>query len=360
MAEETDQRGSGSTNKAYLAGAGIIFAVGLAVIVWMAAEVLLLLVAATLLAVFLRGATVWLSGHTPLSQRWALPVTVLGLTVVAAGVIWILAPQVANQVDRLAETLPPLVREHADALKKYEWGKWLVSEAPASSQLLGSMGRLLERVGLFFSSTIGVIVNFVLILVVGLFLAAEADRYQEGIIVLLPPASRARARDVLTALGFTIRGWLLGQLVSMTFLGVFAYIGLSLLGIPLALTLALLTALLTFIPNLGPILSVIPPALLALTVSPLKALYVLLFYIVLQNVEGNFVTPMVMRTAIRLPPALLIASQLILALLFGFFGLMLAAPLVAVALVLVKLLYLEGVLGERVKLAGYESGSAKT
>ena len=270
-----------------------------------------------------------------------------------------LAPQVANQVDRLANTLPPLVREYADALKKYEWGRWLVSEAPPSSQLLGSMGRLMERVGIFFSSTIGIIVNFVLILVIGLYLAAEAERYLEGIVKLLPARKRERAWEVLTILGFTIRGWLLGQLVSMSFLGVFAFIGLWLLGVPLALTLALFTAILTFIPNLGPFISAIPPALLALTQSPLSSLYVLVFYIALQNIEGNFVTPMVMRTAIKLPPALLITSQLVLALMFGFFGLMLAAPLVAVGLVLVKLLYLEDVLGERVSLAGYASGGLK-
>ncbi len=351
---DRDEASANRNSRIYSVGAGII-GVAFALILWLAAEVLLLLFAAILLAVFLRAASAWLRGHSPLPERWALPVTVVALSVIVAAVVWLLAPQVADQVDRLAETLPPLIREHTESLKKYEWGKWLVSEAPPSSELLGNMGRLIERVGLFFTSTIGVIVNFVLILVIGLYLAAEADRYQEGIVLLLPASKRARAREMLTVLGSTIKGWLLGQCFSMFFLGLSAFIGLSLLGVPLALTLALLTGLLTFIPNLGAFISVIPPALLALTQSPLSALYVLLFYVALQNIEGNFVTPMVMRSVIRLPPALLITSQLILALLFGFFGLMLAAPLVAVGMALLKLLYLEDVLGERVSLPGYSS-----
>jgi predicted PurR-regulated permease PerM len=196
-------------------------------------------------------------------------------------------------------------------------------------------------------------VHLILMLIVGLYLAAEGPLYIGGLVSLFPRAKRARTREVLGVLGVTIRGWLIGQMVSMSFLGLFAFAGLSLLEIPLALTLALLTGLLTFIPNLGPILSVIPPMLLALTQSPIRALYVLLFYIALQSIEGNFVTPMVMRHVIRLPPALLILSQLLLAVLFGFIGLVLAAPMVAVALVLVKLLYLEDILGEHVNIPGY-------
>jgi predicted PurR-regulated permease PerM len=114
----------------------------------------------------------------------------------------------------------------------------------------------------------------------------------------------------------------------------------------MALTLALFTALMTFIPNFGAIVSLIPPIMLALMDSPQKALYVLLFYLLLQVVEGNLVTPMIQRSAVQLPPALLITGQLLLAVLFGFWGLLLAAPIVAVTVVLVKELYLRDVLGD--------------
>ena len=242
-----------------------LLAVLLAIVFWYAADVLLLVFAAVLLAVFLRGISDWVSNHSRVPSGWSIALTVLAIVVVAAGVIWLLAPRVADQIDHLSNTLPPLIREQADALRQYRWGRWVLSETQPSGDLAGGMGRFLARVGGFFSSTMGMIANLVLIVVVGLYLAAEAHRYKEGIVILFPSSKRTRVREVLAAIGVALRGWLLGQSVSMTFLGVCAYIGLSILGVPLALTLALLTSLFTLIPNLGPIIAVIPPALLALT-----------------------------------------------------------------------------------------------
>ncbi len=337
--------------------AWVVAALLVGVVLALATEVLLLVFAAVLLAVFLHGPSDWLAAHSKLSQRWALVIVIVTLIGVVGGLARLIAPHVADQVDRLAETLPPLLRHYASRIEQFRWGEWFLSNTPSLGEMSGSMGRFLATVGGFFSTTIGVVVNLALVGVLGIYLAAEADSYREGLVTLLPPDKRDRAREVLSAIAATIRGWLLGQLFSMTFLGVFAFIGLSLLGIPLALTLALFTALLTFIPNLGPIISVIFPLLLALAESPWLALYVLLFYIVLQSSEGYFFTPMAMKFAVRLPPALLLTMQIVLALLFGFFGLVLAAPLVAVGLALVKLLYLENVLGEQVSLPGYEGRS---
>ena len=153
---------------------------------------------------------------------------------------------------------------------------------------------------------------------------------------------RGSLREVLAAVGSTLRWWLWGKLLGMLVIGVLTTLGLWRLGVPLALTLGLLAALLTFIPNIGPILAVIPAALLD---SPAKALYVLGLYLPIQTVESYLITPLVQRLTISMPSALTITAQLVLGVLLGAMGVVLATPLTAAAVVLMKMLYVEDALG---------------
>jgi predicted PurR-regulated permease PerM len=275
--------------------------------------------------------------------------------------MWLLVPQVARQVDQLVEVFPQTLERFTAVLRQYEWGAWLLDRASDGAN--GDTGVLSSGVGWVggvFSSSIAAIVNFALVLIIGLYLAAEARMYQRGLLRMAPPAKRERAAEVLDASGAALRGWLLGKVLSMTALGVLSFIGLVILDVRLALTMAVLTALLAFIPNLGAILSVIPPVLLAWADDPWKALYVVIFYIALQNVEGVVITPMIQRRTASLPPALLISTQLFMAAFFGSFGLLLAEPLGALGIVLVKMLYVEDTLGDSVSapLLGAESESS--
>ena len=128
----------------------------------------------------------------------------------------------------------------------------------------------------------------------------------------------------------------------MLSLTILAFIGLSILGIPMTLTLALLTGLITFIPNFGAVLSAIPPLLIGLMISPEKALAVMVLYIIVQFLEAHLITPLIQRKTIRMPPVLGIGAQLTMGILFGFLGLLLAAPLMAGILAI-----LSSVAGER-------------
>jgi predicted PurR-regulated permease PerM len=170
--------------------------------------------------------------------------------------------------------------------------------------------------------------------------------YRQGVIDLLPLRKRGRADVVLHACREVLQGWLFGKICSMASLGILSFFGLVLLEVRLALTVAVITAGLAFIPNIGAILSLIPPVLLALADDPWKALYVLIFYIALQNVEGVIITPMIQRKTASLPPAILMATQLFMAMFFGLFGLFLAEPLAAVGIVLVRMLYVEDISGK--------------
>ena len=152
---------------------------------------------------------------------------------------------------------------------------------------------------------------------------------------------------MIGGIGETLRWWLIGKVGSMIFIGILTWIGLSIIGVPLALTLGLIAGLLSFIPNFGPIISALPAILLAFIDSPITAVYVLILYVGVQLVESNLVTPIIERETVELPPALTIIFQLALSVMIGGLGLVLATPLLAVIMVLVQMVYIQDVLGDK-------------
>jgi predicted PurR-regulated permease PerM len=193
-----------------------------------------------------------------------------------------------------------------------------------------------------------------IIVFLGIYLAAQPKLYVDGLAGLFPRGMRRRICEVLTELGETLKWWLIAQGIDMFIIGTATAVGLWALRVPLALTLGVLAALFNFIPNFGPIISYVPAVLLALVDSPEKAVYVTILYIVLQNVEGYLLLPLLQRGAVDTPPAILIASQVLLTLLVGGLGLALSAPLTACALIVVKMLYIHDVLGDPVELATHK------
>jgi predicted PurR-regulated permease PerM len=185
---------------------------------------------------------------------------------------------------------------------------------------------------------------------VGLYLAAEPELYRKGVLHLVPKKKRERAQEVLNTVGYTLRWWLLGQLVAMSFVFALSWAGLAALGVPLALTLAVISGLLTFIPFLGPIIAAIPAILVALMEGWQLALGVTLLYVVIQNAEGYIITPLVQRQAVELPPALTLTAEILMILLLGFFGLVFAVPLAAATMVAVKMIYVQDILGDEIEV----------
>jgi predicted PurR-regulated permease PerM len=197
----------------------------------------------------------------------------------------------------------------------------------------------------FFSSTLGALGNIVFALFVGLFLCISPALYVDGLLQLFPEARRARAREVLGATAATLRNWLVAKLTAMVVIGILTTIGLMLLDIDLALVLGIIAALLSFIPNFGPIASVVPAALIALVAGPEKVLYVLLLYAGIQAVESYGLTPFLQKRMVRMPPALLLTMQVLFGVLAGILGVVFATPLTAAAMVMVKKWYVEDLLG---------------
>jgi predicted PurR-regulated permease PerM len=325
-------------------GLGVTAIVAGAILLWYTAQVLLVFFAAIFLSVFFAGIGRFLEKHTRFSYPTCIAFALIGLLqlFIIAGLI--VGPAVADQSTNLADALPKAHQQLLNQLKGSVWGGHLYSVAQKAMD--ASKDSNWQSALKFAGVTIHGFGGLIFAVVIGIFLAFQPDHYRSGFLNLFPKSRRKRIGEVLDELGFTLWWWLMGQLVTMATVGIFIGIGLTFLGVPLAGTLGLIAAILSFIPSLGPLISVIPAIMMGLTKSPITGLWVCLLYLGVQILEANVITPLVQKKAISLPPAFVLGSELLMGLLLGGAGLAFATPLVAVVLVLVNMLYIQDVLGE--------------
>lgn len=311
-----------------------------------AAQVLLLLFMGVLLAIFLRSLSDWVAKRTPLGERWALLGVVLALLalLVAGGMFG--TARLGSQVKQLRTSIPEAMERLKTDLAHVTWGTPVQAVGQQPERYLMSQQTMMERLGGVFSTTLGALSAVVVIIFLGLCLAIEPRTYMRGVLRFVPRPRRPKTRALMAELNHTLSTWLFAKLLSMTIVGVLMWIGLASLGIPLAFSLAVLAGLLDFVPNVGPIAAGIPAVLFAFTQSPSSAFHVFLLYIGVQTLESYFITPFIERKTVSLPPALTGTAQLILGLLVGIPGVIVAAPLTAAGMVIVQRLYVEGALGD--------------
>ena len=314
----------------------VALVVAAALALWRASDIVLVAFGGVLLAVALRTLADLLTRYTPLPRPLALPVVVVAILVAIGVLVWTIGDTLASQFNELTRQLPQAL----EGLRG-----WLSRTAPGRSLLgslwqAGSVESMTKLLGVAIG-TLGALANVLLLVVLGIYLAADPGAYRRGFLRLLPARMRTNVDAALGGSARALRNWLGGQLVAMAAVGVMTGVGLALLGVPLALSLATIAALLEFIPLLGPIIAAIPAILIAFTVDPMTALYVLLLYVGVQQLEGYVLMPLVQRWAVELPPALGVLSVVVLGVLFGVPGALFAVPLTIVAIVLVRELYLD-------------------
>jgi predicted PurR-regulated permease PerM len=313
-------------------------------------DVLLLFFISVLIALFLRTLSNWLGERTPLSPKVALALVVIGIIALLVTGVLLLAPSFAEQLQQLLNQIPDTIEQIERMVGRSDAAQQILDQTPPLAEILPSPSNFINELTAFFSSTIDALATVLIVVFVGIYLAIEPDVYVNGFLQLIPSARRERIHDTLKQMAHTLRAWLLSRGVAMLVIGTFATIGLSIIGIPLALALGVIAGLFELIPNIGPILGTIPAVLVALPMGTETTLYVLLLYFIMQQIETYFITPLVERRAVRLPPALTVAMQVLLGVMIGPLGVVLAAPLTAIGIVAVKMLYVEDVLHETIEM----------
>jgi len=334
--EEHIKRELSYIGKVWQTVAIVALLVGVILIVRVVFNVLLMVLSGALIATYFHGLGDMIKRKTRLSQRLAMIFSVVGSIAVLGLLLWFMGAKIQIQITELSNSLPETIGTV----------KAKLSETPLGQKILDYFSddnshQLFATIRQFFSSSFGVLVNIYIILFLGIFFTLEPSLYKKGILLLIPKDRKLIGRHIMDRISLSLKGWLKGTLLSIVLITLILSVGLSLIGIPVALVLALIAGMLKIIPNFGSLAAMIPGVLLALTVSTNTAILVALLYIISQTIVSNIITPLINKKMINLPPALTLISQLIMGALSGALGIILAVPLLAILIIFVDELYVK-------------------
>jgi predicted PurR-regulated permease PerM len=335
-----------SSGRTVYAGIGLVFALLLgAYFVYKITGVVLAFLLTILFSIILSAPVNYLH-RRGLSRTWG----VLAVVAAIAVALWLfglaVVPIVEAQSRQLVAAFPTLLADAVDLFNRVQSFFGLGARISLSGESLPDVGRQILT-GSAVSTAAGVGLTLATALSLGLvvliatvYLVIRPEPWVDGFVSLFPAGWRQRTREVLWEMYHTVQRWFIGQLAAMTFIAVFWAISLSIIGVPFALLLGIFSGLVSFIPYVGATISVVLPLLLALlTEDPFRAVYVILAFVIIQQIEGNILQPMLMSRAVDLHPALVVFAILTMGTLFGIVGVFVAVPLVAVVQVLVRELW---------------------
>lgn len=311
------------------------------------ASFFLLVFAAVVLAVVLDALTRAICAIFPIGRALALAAAVVLLLGIFIGALGLFGAQLASEFDSIRQTLPGAVDSLQAFLDHAGLGEAVNGALEQGKDMLSST---LSKAGTYVLAFGNGLTNLVLVIFAAVFLAADPSVYRRGLLLLIPQTAVDVTEAALKDAGHGLNGWMKGQAVSSLVVAALTSAGLALLGVPSAGGLGVIAGLLDVIPMIGPVISGVPAVLLAFTQSPVTALWTVVLFIVIQQLQGNFLQPMIQKQAVDVPPAVLLFAVLAAGMLFGALGVVLAAPLTIVTFVLVKRIYVEAILGKEVKI----------
>ena len=279
------------------------------------------------------------STFSPLIKTWqksigrlaSILLLIAGIAAVLAGVIYIIIPPLVSQISQLAISLPAYIANtNFDSLRGY------IPEIRNGLESLSSnLGTVTTNIYTFTAGIIGGVFTLLMIFVLTFYVLLDEENVKKYISSIIAPQHKEGVSSVINKIASKIGSWFRGQLLLGIAIFVIDYIGLSIIGVPYALVLALIAGLLEIVPTVGPIIAGVTAALFALTISPWKALFVLIYYFGVQVIENNILVPKIMQKAVGISPAVIIVAVLIGAKLMGIIGAILAIPLAASLSVLI-------------------------
>lgn len=324
--------------RVFRATAVVLATVAAAYVMWLLVDLLLLLFACALVSLILLTITNSIRRRTKLPFGIALALSVLGLLALLIGAFTFFGTTLQSEFAELATRLPGAWASLQVRMQSSSIGATIMQRAaglaPSGQTVVNMATSALAAVG-------GALSGLAIVLVGGLYLAAQPTLYSVGLLRLIPPAAQGRAADTLDAIAVSLRNWLKGQALGMLFVGVGTGLGLWLVGVPAAWAIGLVAGLAEFVPYAGIILAGIPAIILAFGQGTNTGLWTIGVLLAVQQLQGNIVMPLLQNKMVDLPPAITIFGIIAAGILFGAAGVILATPLTIVVLVLVRRLYLD-------------------
>lgn len=318
-------------------------------------DVLIILFLAIILAVYLDAVSGFLQRRAGIPAAPGLAVALILTIGGLVGVVFLIAPAVASQVQDLIANLPRFLSELDQSINRLIRTIPVLRRGATDGSAPGLLATSLnELVGVlrgavvpYLKGGIQLIIEGVSVFVMALYLARSPSTYVEGLIALIPPARRRLARVILYDLKLTLHAWVVGQLIAMVLLAALTTLGLWILGVPYFLAFGVFAGIAAIVPFFGTLFSTLVPALFALGVSGLpKAIAVTALGVGVHLIEANFVAPVVMERQVNLPPVITIAGVLLIGKLFGLAGLIVAVPILAFVMVLIRHILVGEVYGD--------------
>jgi predicted PurR-regulated permease PerM len=314
----------------------LLFVVALALLVWTLAHVFLLVFGAALIAIGLNAAAVWLSTQASLSYRWTLALVLVLLVVLLVGGGYLFGTTIAADIRQIGVSIPQSLRQ----LENVPIAHDVIEALGAIDMSTLAQGAAPRALGLL-TSIVGAVISAFVVLVGAVYLAFDPDTYRRGGVALAPREVQGDVETFLDNVGAKLRRWFLGQLVLMVIVGIMVGVTMAFLGVPAAPALGLFAGLVEFVPFFGPFVAATLGVLVAFSVDVTLALWALLAFVVIQQIENQLLVPFIQQRAVSVPPALTVFAVLAFGVLFGIPGAVLAMPLTVVAVVAVQVFYLK-------------------
>jgi predicted PurR-regulated permease PerM len=322
------------------------------------ADVLLMAFGAVLVGVLLHALADLLQRLAKLNRLVALTLSVFIIVLVLGLTVWAFGSQAASQFANLSQLLPRAWANLHQRLGAGSFGGAIVKQldgwSPPDGWLLGAGSRLA-------TNTAAALGGSVIVIFAGLYLAYHPQSYLQGLLRLVPVRARRRTETVLFAVHDGLKQWLAGQVLSMILVGVTTDAGLALAGAPSPVALGIIAGIGQFVPVIGPMAAAVPGLLAALTIGPETVGWTALVYLVACQAEANLITPLILRQMAELPMAVTLFAVLAMGVLLGPLGVLFATPLAVALYVVVKMVYVEGLMdGPAPASAGDPRDSSET
>lgn len=323
---------------------------GLAYFIWNIADILLLLFAAVLLATLLRTFADLIRRWASVPPPWDLTLAVAFCAALLIGLMFLFGTQIAGQLTYVIEKIPAALDAAGERIGVHN------ASAEFEQTLTGDRNQsVLSRAAALGFTAVGAVTDLALVIIAAIYLAADPTVYRRGTAKLFPSGDHAGIFDAMDTTGNALRMWYRGQILTMLIVGVASGLAYWWIGLPSPLALGTIAAATNFVPYFGPIVGAIPPLVFAFGMDGDTLLWTLGATLLIQQIEGNILTPIIQQRSVLIPPVLILFAIVVFGFMFGLAGILLAVPLTVAITVLVKKLWVRETLGERTEIPGEDA-----